>query len=239
MPSASRAKQWPAGSKNLAWPRKKWDWFVANGGITDEQEGEVLGALPERQLHASAAQGLVPPRLALLAREVWKRGLYSEGQLARLLQLDRHEIREVLDGAELEESEANELFSFPINADTILVADASVIINLNATGRARDIIQAQPGSLVVTENAFAELSAGAKKGHDDHVQLQALIDIGAVRIVTLGEAGASIYAALVEGSALRTLDDGEAATIGYAHETGAHCPHRRTKGDNDLRKRFS
>src|SRR5262249_11004285 len=64
--------------------------------------------------------------------------------------------------------------SFPINADTILVADASVVINLNATGRARDIIQAQPGSLVVTENAFAELSAGAKKGHDDHAQLQAL-----------------------------------------------------------------
>lgn len=87
-----------------------WDWFVANGGITDEQEREVLGALPERQLHPSAAQGPVPPRLGLLAREVWKRGLYSEGQLARLLQLDRHEIREVLDGAELEESEANELF---------------------------------------------------------------------------------------------------------------------------------
>jgi Zn-dependent peptidase ImmA (M78 family) len=89
-----------------------WDWFAANGGITDEQEREVLGVLPERQRDASASQGLVPPRLALLAREVWKRGLYSEGQLARLLQLDRHEIREVLDGAsaELEESEANDFF---------------------------------------------------------------------------------------------------------------------------------
>jgi predicted nucleic acid-binding protein len=111
--------------------------------------------------------------------------------------------------------------SFPINADTILVADASVIINVNATGRARDIIQAQPGSLVVTENALAELAAGAKKGHDDHAQLHALIDIGAVRIVRLGETGASIYSALVESSAFRTLDDGEAATIGYAQETGA------------------
>lgn len=87
-----------------------WDWFVANSGITDEQEREVLGALPERQLHPGEAQGLLPPRISLLAREVWKRGLYSEGQLARLLKLDRHEIREVLDGAEQEESEANELF---------------------------------------------------------------------------------------------------------------------------------
>jgi predicted nucleic acid-binding protein len=111
--------------------------------------------------------------------------------------------------------------SFPINGDTILVADASVVINLNATGRARDIIQGQPGSLVVTENAFAELATGAKKGHNDHAQLQTLIDIGAVRVVTLGESGSSIYSTLVEGSALRTLDDGEAATIGYAHETGA------------------
>ena len=111
--------------------------------------------------------------------------------------------------------------SFPINADTILVADASVVINLNATGRARDIIQAQPGSLVITENAFAELAAGAKKGHDDYAQLQALIDIGAVRVVKLAETGASIYAGLVEGSTVRTLDDGEAATIGYACETGA------------------
>lgn len=111
--------------------------------------------------------------------------------------------------------------SFPINADTILVADASVVINLNATGRARDIIQAQPGSLVVTKNACTELASGVKKGHDDYAQLQALIDIGAVRVVKLGETGESIYARLVEGSAVRTLDDGEAATIGYAYETGA------------------
>lgn len=87
-----------------------WDWFVANGGITDEQEREVLGTLPERALSPGEAHGLVPPRLALLAREAWKRGLYSEGQLARLLRLDRHEIREVLDGVEQEESEADELF---------------------------------------------------------------------------------------------------------------------------------
>jgi Zn-dependent peptidase ImmA (M78 family) len=87
-----------------------WDWFVDNGGITDEQAIQVLGELPDRRAHTMEAQGLVPPRLALLARETWKRGFYSEGQLARLLQLDRHEIREVLDGAETEESEANELF---------------------------------------------------------------------------------------------------------------------------------
>ena len=87
-----------------------WDWFVANGGITDEQAIQVLGELPDRHAHITESQGLVPPRLALLAREAWKRGLYSEGQLARLLQLDRHEIRTVLDKVETEEGEANDLF---------------------------------------------------------------------------------------------------------------------------------
>jgi Zn-dependent peptidase ImmA (M78 family) len=85
-----------------------WDWFQANGGITDEQAKQVLGELPNRHVNAAEMQGSVPPRLALLAREAWKRGFYSEGQLARLLRLDRREIREVLDGAELEENEVDE-----------------------------------------------------------------------------------------------------------------------------------
>ncbi|WP_041345282.1 XRE family transcriptional regulator [Nitrobacter winogradskyi] len=87
-----------------------WDWFQSHGGITDEQAREVLGELPARPSSSVLARGLVPPRLALLAREAWKKQFYSEGQLARLLQLDRHEVREVLDGADIEESEADELF---------------------------------------------------------------------------------------------------------------------------------
>ncbi|MBJ6126885.1 XRE family transcriptional regulator [Microvirga splendida] len=85
-----------------------WDWFQGNGGITDAQVREVLGDMPRPDISV-ASRGLVPPRLALLAREAWKKELYSEGQLARLLHLDRHGIREVLDGAEREESEADEL----------------------------------------------------------------------------------------------------------------------------------
>jgi Zn-dependent peptidase ImmA (M78 family) len=91
-----------------------WDWFVANGGIIDDQVRQVLGDLPDRKMNAARAQGLVPPRLSLLAREAWKKEIYSEGQLARLLHLSRHEIREVLDGVEKEESEANELVKLPL-----------------------------------------------------------------------------------------------------------------------------
>nr|WIE93436.1 XRE family transcriptional regulator [Mesorhizobium sp. WSM4875] len=90
-----------------------WDWFLANGGITDEQARQVLGDLPVPPVASVLSGGLVPPRLALLAREAWKKALYSEGQLARLLQLDRHGIREVLDGVEAEESEADDLVKLP------------------------------------------------------------------------------------------------------------------------------
>lgn len=110
--------------------------------------------------------------------------------------------------------------SFPIEAATVLVADASVVINLNATGCAHDILWAQPGAVVVTENAFIELAAVTRYGHSDSEKLQALIHCGVVRLVQLGETGSRVYASLVEGPARRTLDDGEAATIGCACEAG-------------------
>lgn len=90
-----------------------WDWFQDNGGIKNEDVRQVLGDLPDRRRIVADAHGLLPPRLSLLAREAWKRSLYSEGQLAGLLHLSRHEVREVLDGAEAEENEANELVKLP------------------------------------------------------------------------------------------------------------------------------
>jgi predicted nucleic acid-binding protein len=111
--------------------------------------------------------------------------------------------------------------SFPIDLSRSLICDASVIINLNATGRAMDIIRAVPGSFLVSQNAFDELAHGARNGHEDGKRLRGLVDNGLVEIAQLGESGALVYASLIEGSAVRTLDDGEAATIGHAHETGS------------------
>lgn len=90
-----------------------WDWFASNGGISDKDVSQVLGKHREPSSYRDMAHSLAPPRLALLAREAWKKELYSEGQLARMLQLDLHGIREVLDGAEREESEAHELVRIP------------------------------------------------------------------------------------------------------------------------------
>lgn len=90
--------------------RGTWDWFVANGGISDEQARQVIGEEPNRISRLSPQRGPIPPRIALLAREAWKQDLYSEGQLARLLKLNRFDIRALVEDVDSEESEADELF---------------------------------------------------------------------------------------------------------------------------------
>lgn len=89
-----------------------WDWFVNNGGISDEQAREVLGGFYRYESDKEFDQP-ISLRLNLLASEVWKRGLMSEGQLARLLHLDRIEIRTLLENQYGEEVEVNDLFKLP------------------------------------------------------------------------------------------------------------------------------
>ena len=89
-----------------------WNWFHENGGITDAQFEEVIGQLPDA-VRGPDVGGAVPPRISLLVREAWKRDLYSEGQLADLLALDRVAVRELLVGAEQEKAEAAESVALP------------------------------------------------------------------------------------------------------------------------------
>lgn len=110
--------------------------------------------------------------------------------------------------------------SFLTDPRVKLVADASVVINLNATARAVEIIKAARNPFVVTENACIELEMGARNGHQDHRKLTELIDAGLIQRVRLGAIDMPIYELLIDGSASRTLDDGEAATIAYAHQNG-------------------
>jgi Zn-dependent peptidase ImmA (M78 family)/DNA-binding XRE family transcriptional regulator len=84
-----------------------WDWFQANGGVTEEHVRQVLGdlAVPDRQ--KAEADQPTTLRLNLLAAEAYRQGLMSEGQLARLLCLDRVELRGILDSQESEGIEAD------------------------------------------------------------------------------------------------------------------------------------
>lgn len=84
-----------------------WDWFQAHGGVTDEQARQVLGDLSAPDAYKAEADRPTTLRLNLLAAEAYQKELLTEGQLARMLHLDRVELREILTSQELEGSEAD------------------------------------------------------------------------------------------------------------------------------------
>ena len=103
----------------------------------------------------------------------------------------------------------------------LIVADASVAINLNATGFSEAILDALPNRFVAVEEVALELEDGRRNGRKDVDALSALVAAGRVEIVQLGNPGMQHFTGLVSGPAAQTLDDGEAATIAYALEHGA------------------
>lgn len=102
-----------------------------------------------------------------------------------------------------------------------VVADTSVIINLNATGYSEAILGALPNRLLVVEDVSFELAVDSRTGHNDAEALSALVAQGRVELVRLGDSGTQHFISLVSGPASQTLDDGEAATIACALEHGA------------------
>ena len=111
--------------------------------------------------------------------------------------------------------------AFPANPGSILIADASVVIGLNASGHARRILALTSSRILVPENASHELSLGAKFGHSDGAQLDQLVADGLVERIKLGQAALGVYEKLIDGTYCETLDDGEAATIAAAVELRA------------------
>lgn len=81
-------------------PEGTWDWFLENGGITNEQAEEVLGSSIQEARKNSPSSILASLRLDSLAADVLHRGLLSEGQIAQLLRVDRVSIRKLEDSME-------------------------------------------------------------------------------------------------------------------------------------------
>ena len=111
--------------------------------------------------------------------------------------------------------------SFLGDPGTLVVTDASVIINLVATRTAAEIVNAFPNRFLATTNVRRELWDGRGRGHGSWEGLEALIVDGSIEPVELQRSDEPVYRSLVEGEALDTLDDGEAATIAYAVGRGA------------------
>ena len=99
-----------------------------------------------------------------------------------------------------------------------IVADASVVINIIASGFDATILGPLGSPLRVPGEVRAEIEKGRRRGREDAGKLAALVDGGQVAIVNLGAAGMSRFSTLVVGALRDTLDDGEAAAIAYALE---------------------
>ena len=104
------------------------------------------------------------------------------------------------------------------NRSVPVVADTSVVINLNATGCAPEILDALPNRFLVVSEVELELELDQHTGRNDGVSLAELVASRRAAIVQLGNEGLLHFFSLVSGPATQTLDDGEAATIAYAME---------------------
>ena len=102
------------------------------------------------------------------------------------------------------------------NKPLLVTVDTSTVINLNATERAPEIIQALESKIVVVDVVQSELEGGRRNGRRDADLFHRLATEGMVDIVALDDAAAVHFEGLVIGPAVATLDDGEAATIAYA-----------------------
>lgn len=94
-----------------------------------------------------------------------------------------------------------------------LVADASVWINLAASGRMEDILSALSVPVGVPLIALQELKRGQARGYDAFTQVDRLVQIGLVVALNLESQDESLFLELVSGETAETLDDGEAATL--------------------------
>ena len=105
--------------------------------------------------------------------------------------------------------------------DRQLVLDASVVINLLATGAPAPILHALGIPVLVTDNVVQEVSRDDNNGRPKLALPGELIADGTVCVARLEGSSREIFAELVSGSTVETLGDGEAATLAFAQAAGA------------------
>lgn len=102
-----------------------------------------------------------------------------------------------------------------------LAVDASVAINLLGTGRAADILRIINRQFVIEDSARSEVQRDPSDGQPGSVALDALSRSGLLTYARLGDSALVSFLALTGAVAPDDLDDGEAATIALAVDTGA------------------
>lgn len=128
--------------------------------------------------------------------------------------------------------------NFLLDSIPDIVLDTSVCININASGFAKEIINALPNRIIVLNQVFTELDCGRKNGCSDADDLRNLVNSGLIELRELNIAAMGLFEQLVIGPAGSTLDDGESATIAYADTNNAIAIIDERKAHRICRERF-
>lgn len=123
-------------------------------------------------------------------------------------------------------------------AGAMVVADASVTINLCASGAGDVILAALPFRVAMVPEAIAEVTGDRRTGRADHLLLQQYLAAGLIECIALDDAAQEIFASLVIGVAAETLDDGEAATIALGIAQGMTVAIDEAKANGLCERRF-
>lgn len=73
-----------------------------------------------------------------------------------------------------------------------------------------------PNDCLMLEEVFAELNRGSTSGRDGAASVRKMLNDGLLSVVPLVAEGYKVFEHLVDGGAIVTVDDGEAATIAHA-----------------------
>jgi predicted nucleic acid-binding protein len=127
---------------------------------------------------------------------------------------------------------------FFVDRHVSLVADTSVIINLNATGLASEVLRTLNVVLLASTVVRGELIVDRNNGRHDGGLAADLVASGQLEFREFDEQGEDLFEALVTGSAEATLDDGEAATLALAMSAGLPAAIDERKANRIAAERF-
>lgn len=127
---------------------------------------------------------------------------------------------------------------FSVDRRVRLVADTSVIINLNATGLGPQVLRTLNLVLHASTVVRNELIVDRNNGRHDSDLAADLVAGGQLEFHEFDEEGEDLFEALVTGSAEATLDDGEAATLALAMSSGLPAAIDERKANRIAAERF-
>lgn len=125
-----------------------------------------------------------------------------------------------------------------INQRNAIVLDASVIINLLATGHANTILQALAVPLYVTDYVVREIEQGAVNGRPEPALLAELISKQVLVVKELTGTALENFFGMVSGHTSSSLGDGEAATLALADRNGFSAAIDEKKATRIAEERF-